>query len=100
VVALAEQPSTWKNRFVIEQGGHRYELEKESVWKSAFVIRREGGGLVGSIRREGVFKREWVAELPEELPLETKVFIVWLVILLGKRAASAAAAGGGAGASG
>ena len=98
VVAMAEQPSAWKGQFVFEHGGNRYELEKETVWKGTFVIRREGVGHVGSVRSEGVFKREWIAELPEELPLEAKVFIVWLVVLLWKRAASAAAAGGAAGA--
>jgi hypothetical protein len=42
VVMVAEQPSAWKDRFVFEHGGNRYELEKETVWKSTFVIRREG----------------------------------------------------------
>jgi hypothetical protein len=102
VVVTAEKASAWKGPFVFEYGGNRYELEKESIWKSTFIIRREGVGRVGSVRSEGVFKREFIAELPQELSLEAKVFIVWLVVLLWKRAASTAAAGGGgaAGASG
>jgi hypothetical protein len=88
-VAMVEQPSAWKGRFVFEHGGNRYELEKETARKSTFVVRREGVGQVGSVGSEGAFKREWTAELPEELPLEAKVFIVWLVVLLWKRAASA-----------
>ena len=100
VVAVAEKPSAWKDRFVFEHGDNRYELEKESVWGSAFVIRREGAGPVGFVRSKGIFKREWAVELPEELPPEVRVFVVWLVVLLWKRAASAAASGGAAGAGG
>lgn len=96
VIAVAEKPSAWKDRFVFEHGGNRYELEKESVWGSAFVIRREGVGPVGSVRSKGVFKREWTVELPEELLLEVRVFIVWLMVLLWKRAASGTAATAGA----
>ena len=91
VVAMAEKPSAWKSPFVVEHGGNRYELDKESGWKSTFILRSDGVGQVGSVRSEGVFKRGWIAELPEELPLEAKVFIVWLVVLLWKQAASAAA---------
>jgi hypothetical protein len=96
VVAVAEKPSAWRDRFVFEHGGNRYEVEKESVWGSAFVIRREGVVRIGSVRGKGIFKREWIVELPEELLLEVRVFIVWLVVLLWKRAASGAAATAGA----
>jgi hypothetical protein len=59
---------------VFEHGGNRYELKKESAWRSAFVFSRDGVGRVGSIRRKGFFKREWTADIPEELPLEVRVF--------------------------
>lgn len=100
VVIVAEKPSAWSNRFVFEQGGKRYDLEKESVWGGTFVIRREGVGLVGSVRSKGVFKREWMVDLPEEVPLEVRVFVVWLVVLLYRRASSYAGAGGAVGAAG
>lgn len=95
VVAVAEKPSAWKERLVFEHGGNRYELKKESAWRSAFVISREGVGLVGSIRRRGFFNREWTVDVPEELPLEVRVFIVWLAVILWKRADSSAAAAAG-----
>src|SRR5919202_1422104 len=50
-------------------------------------------GLVGSVRRRGFFNREWTVDVPEELPLEVRVFVVWLVIILWKREDSATAAG-------
>lgn len=99
VIVTAEKPSSWRDRFLFEHNGNRYELKHESAWSSAFVLSRDGIGLVGSVRRKGFFKREWTADMPEELPLEVVVFIVWLVVILWKRAESAAAAGG-AGAAG
>jgi hypothetical protein len=101
VVAVAEKPSAWKDRFVFEHGGNRYELKKESAWRSAFVLSRDGIGLVGSVRRKGFFNREWTVDVPEELPLEVSVFVVWLVVILWKREdSSAAATASTAGASG
>ena len=93
VVAVAEKPSAWKDRFVFEHGGNRYELKKESAWRSAIVLSRNGVGLVGSVRRRSFFNREWTVDVPEELPLEVRVFVVWLVVILWKREDSAAAAG-------
>jgi hypothetical protein len=101
VVAMIEKPSVWRNRFVLEHGGNQYELkwQQQSFWGGAFVLFREGVGPVGSVRSED-FTREWIGELPEELPLEVRVFIVSLRIILWKRAASASAAAGGAAAAG
>jgi hypothetical protein len=98
-----EEPSTWKERFLkssegrehflFEHGGNRYELRKEST--KAYVITREGVGSVGSIRHKGGwFSREWTVDLPEELPLEVKVFLVWVVVVLWRREKVAAASGG------
>lgn len=101
VVIVAEKPSVWRNRFVFEHAGNRYELKKGSVWGSVFVLCQEGVGPVGSVRSKGFFKRQWTVGLPEELPLEVKAFVVWLMIIAYKRAMMAAAgAGGGAAAGG
>lgn len=94
-VVVAEKLSAWKERFSFEHDGHHYELRKESVWKSDLVLSREGVGTAGHVRRKGVFKREWEAELPDELPVEVGVFVVWLAVLLARRSDSAAAASGG-----
>jgi hypothetical protein len=102
VVEKVEPPSTWKDRFLkssewkdrfpFEHGGNRYELRKEST--KAYVIAREGVGSVGSVRLEGGwFSREWTVDLPEELPLEVKVFLVWVVVVLWRRERVAAASG-------
>ena len=90
-VAVAEKPSAWREIFSLEYGGARYELRKESPWKSAFVLSRDGVGVVGSIRQKSFFGRETSVELPEELPVEVRVFVLWLATLMRKRADSAAA---------
>jgi hypothetical protein len=97
VIAVAERPSAWKDRFVFEHGGNRYELKKESAWRSGFILSRDGVGLVGFVRWRGFFNREWTVDVPEELPLEVRVFVVWLVIILWKREDSAAGAASTAG---
>jgi hypothetical protein len=96
IVTVLQKPSGWRGRFVFEHGSNRYELKKESTWGNTFVLSRDGIGLLGSVTREGFFKREWIVDLPEEVPLEVRVSIVWLVIILWKQAESAAAAAGGA----
>jgi hypothetical protein len=93
VVLVAEKPSAWKDRFSFEHEGVRYELKKESAWKRDFVLSRAGIGAVGSLRPEGAFRRAWVAELPDELPPEVRVFVMWLGAVLWNREDAAAAAG-------
>jgi hypothetical protein len=94
-VAVAEKPSAWREILSLEYGGARYELRKESPWRSTFVLSREDIGVVGSIRQKSFFGRETSVELPEELPVEVRVFILWLATLMRKRADSAAASTAG-----
>jgi hypothetical protein len=97
-VVVAEKPSAWKERFSFVFDGVGYELRKESAWRRAFVLSREGVGAVGSIRPGSTLKREWTAELPGDLPIEVRVFVMWLAALLWKRkdaAGGAATAGDG-----
>lgn len=91
IVAVAEKPSSWRETFSLEHGGVRYELRKESPWKSSFILSREGVGVLGSVRRKSLFGRETIVELPEELPVEVRVFVLWLATLMRKRSDSAAA---------
>ena len=80
VVAVAERPSVWRNHFVLEYGSKRYELTKKSVRGGAYVLLGDGGSPIGSVRGKGFFKREWTVDLPEELPLEVEMFIMWLIM--------------------
>lgn len=89
-VVVAEKPSGWRDNFSLEYGGARYELRKESPWRSAFVLSQEGVGVVGSIRQKSFFGMETNVDLPEDLPVEVRVFVLWLATLMRKRADSAA----------
>lgn len=91
IVAVAEKPSSWRETFSLEHGGVRYGLRKESPWKSSFILSREGVGVIGSVRQKSLFGRETIVDLPEELPVEVRVFVLWLATLMRKRADSAAA---------
>ncbi len=96
-VLTAEKPSAFREKLHFVYGGNVYELSKESPWRRAFTLSRGGVGEVGSVRPGGMFERRWSADLPEELPPEARVFVMWLVAVLWKRQNSSAAAGGGAG---
>ncbi len=96
-VAVAKKPSAWNEIFSLEHGGARYELRKDSPWRSSFVLSRKGVGSVGSIGRKSLFGREIIADLPEELPIEVRVFLLWLVTTMRRRADSAAAGAGARG---
>ena len=50
---------------------------------------------VGTIRRETWTSRKARVELPDELPLPVRVFVLWLVLLMWKRESDAAASSGG-----
>jgi hypothetical protein len=90
-VAMAKKSSAWKETFSLEHGGARYELRKDSYWRGSFVLSREGVGAVGSIGRKSFFGRDTFADLPDELPVEVRVFLLWLVTMMRRRADSAAA---------
>lgn len=101
-IVRADKPSSWSNRFEISYRGRRYELEKESTWRRKFVLVDEGRREVGKIEPEGPFTRRAVVDLPEELSLAVRAYLVWLCVILWKRESSAggAVAAGGAGGGG
>src|SRR5919202_4202262 len=77
---VPEQEVSVRNHFVLEYGSKRYELTKKSVRGGAYVLLGDGGSPIGSVRGKRFFKREWTVDLPEELPLEVEMFIMWLIM--------------------
>lgn len=84
-VATAEKPSAWRERFLFVLGERRYELARGSAWGGTFVVSRAGAGVVGSVRQKGWFSSEVYVELPEELPVEVQMLILWLTMVLRRR---------------
>jgi hypothetical protein len=93
IVARAVKPAALRNRFVIEHQEQRYELKKGSAFGRRFVL-REGGREVGEVFSEGGFSltRKVRIDLPEELPLPVRVFVLWMVVTLWKRESDGAVA--------
>jgi hypothetical protein len=88
VLARATKPSAFRNAFEVRHDGRTYEVAKESVWQRRYVV-RSGNAEIGSVAPRSAFGRAAVATLPDTWPLPLKVFVVWLVVILWKRAAAA-----------
>ena len=63
------------------------------MWRREFGL-FEGGVPVGRIAPAGWFGRRAVIDLPADIPLPAQLFLLWLVLVLWRRAAAADAAGG------
>jgi hypothetical protein len=95
-LAHAEKRS-WRYRsFTVQHEDKTYILKAESAFRQTFLL-SENDRQIGSISPARMFKRKAMADLPDELPLSIKVFLLWLTVILWKRdseaAVSAAAAG-------
>jgi hypothetical protein len=88
VLARATKPSAFRSAFEVRHDGRTYDLEKASFWQRRFVL-RSGNTEIGSLAPRSAFGREAIAALPETWPLPLKVFVIWLVVILWKRAANA-----------
>lgn len=94
VLARAVKSNFFSRSYEVEHGDRHYVLKRKRFFLSRNYLLFAGDSEVGSIVFEGIPSRSLRAVLPGELPLPVKVFIIWLVILLRKRAAQAAASGG------
>jgi hypothetical protein len=84
-MARAVKPSWAVRRFEIEWEGRQLELEATSMFSWRFVL-RQGESELGDIRRVGWFRRKAEVDLPSDLPLPIQVFLMWLVMILWRRA--------------
>ena len=93
-LASASKPSALYRRFEVRVQGQSYTLAPRSAFTRTFDLAR-GGHSVGSVRPEAWWSRKATAHLPEDLPLEVRVFLVWLVLVMWKRSRDSAASSGG-----
>jgi hypothetical protein len=91
VLARAQKPSAFHRSFEIASEGKRYTLQAESALRRTFVL-LEGNRKVGSVSPEGIFTRRAAVDLPAALPMAVRVFVIWLTVILWKRASDGAAA--------
>jgi hypothetical protein len=84
VLARAEKPSIFRREFVVRHAGREYTLRPRSIWGRAFVL-LAGPRQVGSIAPKSTFTRHADADLPPDLPLPVRMFIVWLTMISWRR---------------
>jgi hypothetical protein len=88
-MARAEKPSALARSFKVEFAGRIFRWEG-NVFRRSFVL-AENSRTVGSLTPAGIFTRKAAAELPDDLPLPVKVFLIWLALILWKRDADSGA---------
>jgi hypothetical protein len=92
LVASVTQRDPMRRAFEVEVGARRLSLRAESLLRSGYLL-LEGDQAVGSLRPTGPLRRGGEANLPDDLPLEVCVFLLWIVLLLwrGRRVTRAGA---------
>ena len=88
VLARAEKPSAFRREFVMRHDGREYTLRPRSMFGRAFIL-MAGSRELGSVAPHSAFGRKAAADLPPELPVPVRAFIVWLVMIAWKRAQDA-----------
>ena len=89
VLARAQKPSAFHRSFEIKHEGRLYTLRAKSVFGRTFLL-LAGEKEIGSLSPDGMMTRRAKVDLPSSLPLAVRVFVVWLAVILWKRAADAA----------
>jgi hypothetical protein len=89
VMAHADKPSALLRSFNVYHAGRTYALEAESAFRRKFVL-RASGLTIGSIAPQRACYRDALIDLPIELPLPVRLFMLWLTLLLWKREADSA----------
>jgi hypothetical protein len=84
VVARAVKPSAFRREFSIVHGERQYSLKARSALRRGYALFLRGKE-IGSIDPEAWFSRRARVDLPDELPLVLKAFVVSLTMLLWKR---------------
>lgn len=84
VIAKADKPSVLRRKFNISFLGVNYELSPKSILGSSFVLKKNDKE-IGSIKRTYFLNRKTVVNLPDEIPIHVKSFMLWLVIIMWKR---------------
>lgn len=88
----ARKPSAFKRSLELNHGGERYRIAPRSMWSRKYEL-RQGDRVLGRIGQTSWWSRRAEADLPEDLPLVVRAFMVSLVLLMWRREKGAAASG-------
>jgi hypothetical protein len=89
VLARAVKPSALHRMFTLEHDGKEYVLKAVSAWGRDFAL-LDGEVQIGVVRPARALGRQARADLPEDMPLEVRLFVLWLTLMLWKRQQQAA----------
>jgi hypothetical protein len=84
VLCHATKVSAFRRRFDIVIDGTEFVLAPRSLFGFSYDL-TSGSAVVGSISRVSLFRRELELDLPDELPVAARVFLLWLVLLMKRR---------------
>ncbi len=81
---VPKKPSSLFRSFTVTNNGKEYGLRAASPVERMFIL-SENGRELGTVRPEHAFTRKAVIDLPAEIDLPVRIFMVWLVLVLWKR---------------
>lgn len=93
-LASADKPSARKSLFTVHAGGRTLTLKKASMFSRAYIV-TEGAVQIASIAPIGWFWGRCNAVFPDDLEPGVQAFLIWLVIVMTRRAMVQSAAVGG-----
>ncbi len=99
VLLRAHKPSAFKRSFELKHGRERFTVAAGGMWSRAYVLYQgsrvldQDSRVLGRIERTSWWSQRAEADLPEDLPLVFRVFVVSLVLLMWRREHGAAISG-------
>jgi hypothetical protein len=84
IAANAQKPGVLNARLDVTWGDRSVTVRKNSIWTQTFAVTSDGSQ-IGIIRPAGVFKRRGIFDGASEIPLEIRVFVLWIVLMMWKR---------------
>lgn len=94
VIARAEKAGFIRDVFVIKYDGRELRLEGKSLSLRDKFFLFEGTGQIGSLFQKSLFSRKMVFDVQVEIPLEIKLFIIYLALVIKSRNSESAPGGG------
>jgi hypothetical protein len=92
----ARRTSAWKGTWTLDLEGTTVEMRNASVWKGTHRFLRDGQQVAQS-GSKGTWSRRPTLEADGSLALTAQVFLLWVELILSRRAAGATAAAASAG---
>ena len=93
-IASATKSGALRRVITLQHDGQTYYLRRKSLIRRSVALLNDLGE-IGSVSPAGFVTRRANVDLPENLRLPVRIFIIWLVLILWKRDSDSAAAGTG-----